>query len=190
MATPESPALKENQMNLGAVRWTLAHLDNWAWVIAEYRVWVIIGVTIVGLAAPLLRAARRGGPRPSPALVVRGGALALAFSAAVVTVCSLLHFSDLRWLPVAQRTSAHLSAPGGVFGFAKPIVTAVNTVTGVPAEIRATQVSVHTAISCALLSLAALLVVAVSWRRAHRAEISQIVREEVRRSIRTYASES
>jgi hypothetical protein len=177
-------------MNLGAVRWILAHLDNWAWVVAEYRVWVIIGATLVGLAAPLLGASRRSGPRPGAALVVRSGALALAFSAAVVTVCSLLHFSDLRWLPAAQRTTAHLSAPGGIFGFAKPIVAAVNTVTGVPAEVRATQVSVHTAISCALLSLAALLLVAVTWRRARRAEISQIVREEIQRTVRTYPSES
>ena len=177
-------------MNLGAVRWILAHLDNWAWVVAEYRVWVIIVATLLGLAAPLVGAARRGAPRPGTALVVRGGALALAFSAAVVTVCSLLHFSDLRWLPVSQRTSAHLSAPGGVFSFAKPIVTAVNTVTGVPAEVRATQVSVHTAISCALLSLAALLLVALTWRRARRAEISQIVREEIQRSARTYARDS
>jgi len=177
-------------MNLGAVRWTLAHLDNWAWVVAEYRVWVIIVATLVGLAAPLLGAARRGGPRPAASLVIRSGALALAFSAAVVAVCSLLHFSDLRWLPAGQRTSAHLSAPGGVFSFAKPIVTAVNTVTGVPAELRATQVAVHTAISCALLALAAVLLAAVTWRRARRAEITQLVREEIRRSVRTQAGES
>jgi hypothetical protein len=46
----------------------------------------------------------------------------------------------------------------------------------------ATRLSVHTAISCALLALAAFLVVAVTWRRARRADIRQIVREEMRRS--------
>ena len=52
---------------------------------------------------------------------------------------------------------------------------------GIPAELRATEVSVHTAIVCAFLALAAFLVVAITWRRARRADIRQIVREEMRR---------
>ena len=177
-------------MNSGPARWALAHLNAWTWLVAEYRVWVITLATIVGLAAPLLGAARRHLPRPAPSLVIRSGAMALAFSAATVTVCSLLHFSDLRWLTPSQRTTAHVSAPGGVLSFAKPIVNAVNSVVGIPAEFRATQVSVHTAIACAFLALAAFFLIAITWRRARRADIRQIVQEEMRRSTSTYARES
>jgi hypothetical protein len=169
-------------MDVGAVRWTLTHVNDLTWLVAQYRVWLIVVVTLIGLAAPLLGAARRAGGRPALSLVLRSGALALAFSAALVTICSLLHFSDLRWLPASQRGAAHLSAPGGVFSFAKPIVVAVNSVTGLPAEYRATQVAVHTAINCAFLALIALVLVAVTWRRARRADIRQIVREELRRT--------
>jgi hypothetical protein len=115
--------------------------------------------------------------------------MALGLSAATVTACSLLHFSDLRWLAPGQRATAHLSAPGGLFSFAKPIVAVVNSVAGVPAEFRATQVSVHAALTCALLALAALFAAALTWRRARRADIRQIVREEIRRSAAAYAPE-
>ena len=163
-------------------RWVLVHLNSFTWLVAEYRVWLIIIATLIGLAAPVLGAARRRQPRPAASLVIRGGALALAFSAAAVSICSLLHFSDLRWLPPSQRTAAHLSTPGGgLFSFAKPIVAAVNSVTGIPAEFRATQVSVHIAIVCAFLALASLLLVAVTWRSARRADIRQLVREEMSR---------
>lgn len=174
-------------MNSGLARWALAHLDAWTWLVAEYRVWLIVIATVIGVAAPLLGAARRQRPRPAPSVVIRSTAMALAFSAATVTVCSLLHFSDLRWLPPGQRVTEHLSAPGGLFSFAKPIVVVVNSVAGVPAELRATQVSVHTAVTCALLALAALLVAALAWRRARRADIRQVVREEIRRSAVAYA---
>ena len=173
-------------MSSGAARWAMVHLDSCTWLVAEYRVWVIILATIAGLAAPLLGAARRHLPRPAPSLVVRSSAMALAFSAATVTVCSLVHFSDLRWLPPSQRATAHVSAPGGVLSFAKPIVNAVNSVVGIPAEFRATQVSVHIAVVCALLALAGFFLVAITWHRARRADIRQIVREEMRRSTRTY----
>jgi hypothetical protein len=169
-------------MNSGSAHWALAHLNDWTWLIAEYRVWLIVIATVIGVAVPLVSAARKRSPGPSPSVIIRGGAMALGFSAATVTVCSLLHFSDLRWLPAGQRSAPHLSAPGGVFGFAKPIVTAVNSVAGVPAEFRATQVSVHIAITCAFLALAALLLMALTWRRARRADIRQIVREEIRRA--------
>lgn len=169
-------------MSSSAARWALVHLDSLTWLVAEYRVWLIILATLIGLALPVLGTARRRGSRPAASLVIRSGALALAFSAAVVSICSLLHFSDLRWLPPGQRTAAHLSAPGGgLLGFAKPIVAAVNSVTGLPAEFRATQMSVHTAIGCAFLALAAFLVVAVTWRSARRADIRQLVREEMSR---------
>ncbi len=173
-------------MSSGVVRWAFVHLDSGTWLVAEYRVWVITLATIAGLAAPLLGAARRHLPRPVPSSVIRSGAMALAFSAAAVTVCSLLHFSDLRWLTPSQRTTAHVSAPGGVLSFARPIVNAVNSVVGIPAEFRATQVSVHIAIVCALLALAGFFLVAVTWRRARRADIRQIVQEEMRRSTRKY----
>jgi hypothetical protein len=179
--------MKEDVMNSGLARWALAHLDAWTWLVAEYRVWLIVIATVIGVAAPLLGAARRQRPRPAPSVVIRSTAMALAFSAATVTVCSLLHFSDLRWLPPGQRVTEHLSAPGGLFSFAKPIVVVVNSVAGVPAELRATQVSVHTAVTCALLALAALLVAALAWRRARRADIRQVVREEIRRSAVAYA---
>ena len=173
-------------MSSGVVRWVFVHLDSCTWLVAEYRVWVITLATIVGLAAPLLGAARRHLPRPAPSSVIRSGATALAFSAAAVTVSSLLHFSDLRWLTPGQRSIAHVSAPGGVLSFARPIVTAVNSVVGIPAEFRATQVSVHIAVICALLALAGFFLVAITRRRARRADIRQIVQEEMRRSTRTY----
>jgi hypothetical protein len=107
--------------------------------------------------------------------------MALAFSAAAVAICSLLHFSDLRWLAPSQRTAAHLSAPGGLLSFSKPIVAVVNSISDIPPEFRATQLSVHTAIVCAFLALVAFFFVAIIWRRARRAEIRQIVQEEIRR---------
>jgi hypothetical protein len=168
-------------MNSGTARWALVHLNDWTWLVAEYRVWLIALATVIGLAAPLLSAARNRIPRPAPSLVIRSGALALAFSAAAVTVCSLLHFSDLRWLAPDQRKVVHLSAPGGLLSFAKPLVVTVNSVAGIPVELRATEVSVHTAIVCAFLALAAFLLVAITWRRARRADIRQLVREEMRR---------
>jgi hypothetical protein len=176
-------------MNSGPARWALAHLDAWTWLVAEYRTPLIVIATIIGVAAPLLSAARRHRPGPAPSVVIRSAAMTLGFAAAAVTACSLLHFSDLRWLPPGQRATVHLSAPGGPFGFAKPIVTVVNSVAGVPAEVRATQVSVHAAATCTLLALAALFVAALTWRRARRADIRQIVREEIRRSAATYAPE-
>jgi hypothetical protein len=178
----ENYLVEEELMSSGVARWALVHLNSWTWLVAEYRVWVIAIVTVAGLAAPLAGAARRDLPKPVPSLVIRSGAMALAFSAATVTVCSLLHFSDLRWLPPSQRSAVHVSAPGGVLSFAKPIVTAVNSVAGIPAEFRATQVSVHIAVVCAFLALAGFLLVAITWRRARRADVRQIVREELRNS--------
>ena len=177
-------------MSSGVARWALAHLDSWTWLVAEYRVWLITLATVIGLAVPLLAAARKHLPWPAPSLVIRGGAMALALSAAMVTICSLLHFSDLRWLAPSQRATAHLSAPGSLFGFAKPIVSVVNSIAGIPVEYRATQVAVHTAIACAFLALAALVLVAITWRRARRADIRQIVQEEIRKSTTVYARES
>ena len=173
-----------------AARWALAHLGGWTWLVAEYRLWLIMLATVTGLAVPLLVAARKHLPRPAPSLVIRSGALALAFSAAMVTIYSLLHFSDLRWLAPGQRAAVHLSAPGGLFGFGKPIVSVINSIAGIPVEYRATQVSVHTAIACAFLALAAFFLVAITWRRARRADIRQIVQEEIRRSTSAYARKS
>lgn len=176
-------------MNSGPARWAVVHLDAWTWLVAEYRTWVIVIAAVIGIAAPLVSAARKAGPGPAPSVIIRSGAMALGFSAATVTACSLLHFGDLRWLAPGQRAAVHLTAPGGLFSFAKPIVAAVNSVAGVPAEFRATQVSVHVAITCAFLALGALLIVALTWRRARRADIRQIVREEMRRSAAAYAPE-
>ena len=169
-------------MNTGLVKSISAHLNDWTWVAVEYRVWVIILATVIGLAMPLLSAARSDGPRPAPSLVVRSGAVGLGLSSALMAVCSLLHFSDQRWLAVSQRGSVHVSAPGGVFGFAKPAVGVINSVANLPVEWRATQVAVHTAIICAFLTLAALALIVLTWRRARRAEIRQVVQEEIQRS--------
>jgi len=176
-------------MNSSPARWALAHLDAWTWLVAEYRTWLIVTATVIGIAAPLLSAARKHRPRPAPSVVIRSAATALGFSAATAAACSLLHFSDLRWLAPGQRATAHLNAPGGLFSFAKPIVAVVNSVASVPAELRATQVAAHAATTCVLLALAALLVAALTWRRARRADIRQIVREEIRRSAATYPPE-
>jgi uncharacterized membrane protein len=43
-------------------------------------------------------------------------------------------------------------------------------------------VAVHTAIICAFLTMAALILIVLTWRRARRAEIRQVVREEMQRS--------
>jgi len=164
------------------VKSIVAHLNDWTWVAVEYRVWIIVLGTAIGLALPLLSAARSDAPRPAPSLVIRSGAIGLGLSSALMAVCSLLHFSDERWLAVSQRGSVHVSAPGGVFGFAKPAVGVINSVAGLPVEWRATQVAVHTAIICAFLTLAALVLILLTWRSARRAEIRQVVREEMRRS--------
>jgi hypothetical protein len=169
-------------VNSGLVKSIVAHLNDWTWVAAEYRVWIIVLATAVGLALPLLGAARRDMPRPAPSLVVRSGAVGLALSSALMAVCSLLHFSDERWLAVSQRGTVHVSAPGGVFGFAKPAVGVINSVASLPVEWRATQVAVHTAIICAFLTVAALALIVLTWRRARRAEIRQVVQEELQRS--------
>ena len=169
-------------MNSGLVKSVATHLNDWTWLAVEYRVWLIILATVIGLAAPLVAAARRDRPRPAPSLAVRGGAIGLALSAALISICSLLHFSDLRWLPAGQRGSVHVSAPGGVFGFAKPAVGVINSVANLPVEWRATQVAVHTAIICAFLTMAALVLIVVTWRRARQAEIRQVVREEIQRT--------
>ena len=166
-------------MSSGQVRWALVQLNDWTWSVAQYRGWVIALATVIGGAAPLLSAARKRLPRPAPSLVVRNGAMALALSAAAVAICSLLHFSDLRWLAPDQRRSLHLSAPGGFLGFTKPAVGVLNSVAGLPVEWRAAQVSVHTAIVCALLTVAAFALVVLTWRRARRADIRQIVQEEI-----------
>jgi hypothetical protein len=166
-------------MSSGQVRWALVQLNDWTWLVAQYRGWVIALATVIGGAAPLLSAARKRLPRPAPSLVVRSGAMALALSAAAVAICSLLHFSDLRWLAPDQRRSLHLSAPGGFLGFTKPAVGVLNSVAGLPVEWRAAQVSVHTAIVCALLAVAAFALVVLTWRRARRADIRQIVQEEI-----------
>jgi hypothetical protein len=169
-------------VNSGLVKSIATHLNDWTWLAVEYRVWLIILVTVIGLAAPLVAAARRDGPRPALALMVRSGAIGLALSSALIAICSLLHFSDLRWLPVSQRGIVHVSAPGGVFGFAQPAVGVINSVANLPAEWHATQVAVHTAIACSFLALAGLLLLIFSWRRARRAEVRQVVQEELQRA--------
>jgi hypothetical protein len=168
-------------MSFGHVRWALVQLNDWTWLVVQYRGWVIVLATVIGGAVPLLSAARRRLPRPGPSLVVRSGAMALALSAAAVAICSLLHFSDLRWLPPGQRSSLHLSA-GGFLGFAKPAVSVLNTVSGLPVEWRAAQLSVHTAIVWAFVAVGAFALAVLTWRRARRADIRQIVQEEMRKA--------
>jgi hypothetical protein len=133
------------------------------------------------LSRPRQQAAQVHG-RSWPAAIGRGpGKFRPREAGTTVAVSSLLHFSDLRWLPPSQRGTPHLSAPGGVLGFARPTVKVVNSVAGLPVEWRAVQASVHTAILCALLAVAALALVVLTARRACRADIRQIVQEEMRR---------
>jgi hypothetical protein len=164
----------------------LAHLNDWTWLVVQYRVWLMTLATVTGGVAPLLIAATRRLPGPAPSLVVRGSAIALALSGAAVAICSLLHFSDLRWLAPDERGRLHLGAPGGFLGFARSAVGVLNSVAGLPAEWRAVQVSVHAAIVCALLAMAALVVAFLSRRGARRAQIRQIVQEELRKNDRQF----
>jgi hypothetical protein len=168
-------------VNSGLAKSIVTHLNDWSWVAVEYRVWLIVVATVIGLALPLASAARRDAPR-SPSLVVRGGAVGLGLSSALIAAFCLFHFSDLRWLAPGQRGSVHVSAPGGIFGFAKPAFGVINSVANLPAEWQATQLAVHTAIVCVLLALAAAVLIVVTWRGARRAEIRQVVREELRRT--------
>jgi hypothetical protein len=165
-------------MNFQQARWIAEQLNELTWTIAQYRVWVIVLITLAGVVMPLLKARRGGKPLPTPSMCIHSGGATLAFSSAVVAVSSLLHFSDLRWLPPGQRGALYVSAPGGVFGsFAKPVITAVNSVAGIPAEWRAAQMAIHTAIVCAFLALVGYLSVVLSRRRAQRAEIRLLVWE-------------
>lgn len=168
-------------MSIGAAQWVLVHLNEWTWLVAQYRVWLIMTITVAGVAVPLMSAARKQ-VAPATVLAVRGGALALTLSCAAAAICSLLHFSDLRWLAPGQRGSVHVSAPGGIFGFTRPAVGVLNSVADLPAEWRAAQLAVHTAVACAFLALAAGAAAALAWRRARQADIRQVVREEMRKA--------
>jgi hypothetical protein len=179
---PCAYSLKEEPMSFGQMRWALVRLDDWTWLVAQYRGWLIALAMVIGGAAPLLSAARKGLPMPAPSLVVRNGAMALALSSAAVAICSLLHFSDLRWLAPDQRAGLRLSAPSGFFGFTKPATAVLNSVAGLPVEWRAAQASVHTAIVCALLAVAAFVLAVLTRRRARHAEVRQIVQEEIRKA--------
>ena len=55
-------------MNSGPARWALAHLNAWTWLVAEYRIWLIVIASVIGIAAPLLSASRKRGPRPAPSV--------------------------------------------------------------------------------------------------------------------------
>jgi hypothetical protein len=44
----------------------LAHLNDWTWLVVQYRVWLMTLATVTGGAAPLLSAARRRLPGPAP----------------------------------------------------------------------------------------------------------------------------
>jgi hypothetical protein len=169
-------------MNFQQVRWVAADLNDLTWLVAQYRGWLIALATVAGAAGPLLRAARKRLPRPAPSLVIRNGAFALALSSAAVVICSLLPFSDLRWLPSGQRGGLHLSTLGGILGhLTDGAVNILNAVAGLPAEWRAAQIAVHTAIVCAFLAVTAFVLVVVTRRRARLGEIRQIVQEELRK---------
>ena len=111
--------------------------------------------------------------------MLRGAAFTLAFTSTLVAVCSLLHFSDLRWLVPGQRGSVHVSSPAIFGGFGKSAAGVVNSVADVPAEWRATQVSIGTAIHCGLLALLGFTLVLVTRRWARRGEIRLVVNEEL-----------
>lgn len=165
----------------------LTNLNALTWLAAENRVWLMVALAAIGFVVPLLGGFRRYRPWPTPSVVIRSAAMGLAFAAGAVTVSSLLHFTDPRWLTPAQRVTTHLSAPGGLFSFAKPIVGAFNSIASVPVEFRAIEASVNVAFNCALIGLAALVVVALTSGRARRADIRRVVREEIRKSAATSA---
>lgn len=176
-------------MNFSVFGWVLGNVGAWTWFVAQYRGWVMLGLAVAGFLAPFLGALGKGRSLPVPSVVIRSAAMALGFAAAAVTACSLLHFSDLRWLPPGQRSSVHVSPPGGLLSFAKPLVGVVNSVAGIPAEFKAIETSVNVAITCVFIALGALLVAALVSGRARRAGIRQIVRDEIRKSAAASAPE-
>lgn len=161
---------------------SIGGLLNYAtWQIVALRVLLMVLTVVLGTATPMLRARRRQ-VRPSRLLAFRSGASALSFMSAIVAICSLLHFSDLRWLPPSQRGGLHLSAPGGLFGSLTGHATAViNSFASIPAEWHAAQIAVPTAITYGGIALVAYGLVLVLGRGARRAEIRQIVQEELAR---------
>jgi len=51
---PEIVMLARRHADFRAIlaRSALAHLDAWTWLVAEYRTWLIVIATVIGIAAP------------------------------------------------------------------------------------------------------------------------------------------
>jgi hypothetical protein len=65
------------------------------------------------------------------------------------------YLNDWTWLAVEYRVWLIILATVGV----------INSVASLPAEWRATQAAVHTAIACSFLAVAGLLLLVLTWRR-------------------------
>ena len=126
----------------------VGRLNEWTWVIAQGRGWVTAAAVWAGVLWQGFRALHRG-TRPAPSACIHNGAVMLTGSATVVAVCTLLHFTDLRWVPQAQR--------GGFLGG----LTAAGW--------HAAQIPVHTALVFAAFAVAGYLVARLSHGPAHRA---------------------
>ena len=145
---------------LGAV---MGRLNELTWAIAMGRGWVITLAVWAGIMWQWARALRRS-IWPALSACIHSGAVMLQGSAAVVTVCTLLHFADLRWL-------APGTAPGGLLGdLAGPFTAA--------------KVSIHTALVFAAFAMAGYLVARLSRGPARRAAERALVRVQVAEQVR------
>ena len=67
-------------MNFQQARWIAEQLNELTWTIAQYRVWVIVLITLAGVVMPLLKARRGGKPLPTPSMCIHSGGATLAFT--------------------------------------------------------------------------------------------------------------
>ena len=171
-------------MSVGQVRWALGQLDDWTWLVAQYRGWLIVLAVVVGGAAPLLSAARKRLPTrhaPSPGRSRRRhGTRAVLGCGGHLLAVALQRSPALAGAgPAGQRVSERTKR---LAWFHQAGRGRAQLVAGLPAEWRAAQASVHTAIACALLAVAAFALAVLTRRRARRADIRQIVQEELRKA--------
>ena len=153
--------------------WLLGQLNDWTWRLAEAGFWLIAFCCVSAVAVPWVVAHYRARPRPATAILVRKFAGALALTASIVAICSLLHFSDLRWLAPDQR-GVHLSGP-----FTGVLSGIVNVVP----EWHAAKLAIQTAIACTILALAGHIIGLAVSRPAAKAELRQMVQAEVAKQL-------
>lgn len=149
------------------------HLNEVAWTVAQYRGWVITIAVLAGVLWPWLRTRP-----PALSMCVHNGAVMLTGAATAVTISTLLHFTDLRWLPPGQ----HPAAPTGFLSdLAKPFITVADTAA-------AAKVSIHTALVFAAIAVTGYLMARLSRRPARRAAEKVRVRVQVREQVQPLAA--